>query len=208
MKRLIGNLLGLGMACAVQADMIVDYQHTAGSTIADELGYGITSSSGLDGSFTGTVATSIDQLSGAKEQDLPNNAGTTYQYYFSYTVQSAYGATYESVDIDTAAKVTTRVFKISYLFDGNETFLTPDWVNAALITDDTRTALTYDFTDFHTSDEVEFRVYWGGDTSGSDLSRVYVDKFTLSGAIPEPATVSLIAMMGLSGLFIRRRFMS
>ena len=73
-------------------------------------------------------------------------------------------------------------------------------------------AVLYDFPDFTTVEDVEFRVYWGGTAPGNGKSRVYLDEFVLNGQVlaeegspvPEPATL-LLALLGLALLPRRRR---
>lgn len=215
---LAGIALAASLASVSNAAIIVDYQHTGGSATPDTAATGISSSASLGGELSGgTIATSINQLSAGQPEGLPNNAGTTYNYYFSYMVEVEAGysgdVTFESLTIDTAAKETTRLFQISYLTEndlGNvvETFIVGDWTNPEAITDGTRTADTYDFSDFTTSSDVEFRVYWGGNATKNSESRVYVDSFTLDGTVslvPELSSSFMAMGLAVTGLMSRRR---
>ncbi|MFC5050438.1 PEP-CTERM sorting domain-containing protein [Rubritalea spongiae] len=193
---------GLSLASA-QAATLVGYEHTAGSTTPDILASGITSTSALGGSLNGTIATTIDQLSAAGANGLPNSAGQTSNYYFSYVVTGS-NVTYESLDLAEAAKVGTRDFRLAYSIDGGSEVEIQGWTGSQVL--GSQTVNNYDFADFTTSDSVEFRIYWGGSANNNGNARVYSDSFTLNGsvAVPEPSSTALLGLGGLA-LILRRR---
>jgi hypothetical protein len=209
MKNFTGMLLALGLASAANAAVIVNYDHTAGAATPLYTEDGVTSSVSLDGTgLFGDVATTIDQYSVAVANGLVLNEDDSFDHYFSYDVSVSASTTFESVAIDTATKSTSRYFQVSYIINsGNEVFLTDGWQTPGSITDDTRDAITYDFEDFTTTADVEFRVYWGGTASSSAEGRVYVDDFVLNGsltAIPEPTVMAMLGLSGFAFLVVRK----
>jgi hypothetical protein len=203
MKKMVGILLGLGLACAANASIIVDYEHTAGSTNPVSTATGVTSTSALGGTIAGgVIATTIDQLSYSPGINL---GAENYNNYFVYTVVNSTNVTFSSLDLDATAKQSTRNFRVSYTVGtGTETFIT-EWASVPRLITDTAATVNYDFTDFTTTEDVEFRVYWAGTATKTSEARVYVDDFVLNGAvIPEPAAVGLLGLGGLITLLISR----
>lgn len=202
-------LAGIALAASLVAESalavttIVDFQHNSGSLTPDFTNTNYITSAVAATNLT-EHATSIDQLSGAPPID--DSMPYDFDLYFSYSIvnDSDTVVEYTSVAIDTAAKVTSRVYQVSYIVDGAETFLTGDWTNASLNTDVDRLAVDYDLTGLTTSSDLEFRVYWAGTARSTSLQRVYVDEFTLS-AVPELSSSFMAMGLAVTGLMSRRR---
>ncbi len=162
---------------------LVVYKHTAGSTSPDIVSGGVTSSAGLGGNLSGTVATTIHQLSAASANGLPLSVpATDYSYYFSYDVLSN-GNTNEfcNLSLDAYAKDANRCYQLSYIIDGEpEVFITDGPIDPGAVTTDVGNFDVYDFSDFTTASDVEFRVYWQGDASSTSQARVYVNEFRIN----------------------------
>ncbi|WP_372847187.1 carbohydrate-binding protein, partial [Pontiella sp.] len=161
---------------------LVVYKHTAGSTSPDLVSGGVSSSAGLGGSLGGTIATSIHQLSAASANGLPLSVPTTdFGYYFSYDLFSnGHTNEFRNLSVDAYAKEPDRRYQLSYIIEGQpEVFVTGGPVEPGDLTD-AGNADVYDFPDFTTAADVEFRVYWQGDASGSSQARVYVDELRIN----------------------------
>lgn len=165
---------------------LVIFEHTAGATTPDIVNSNITATSGLGGSLSGTVATSINQLSVALANGLPLQIPTDdFNYFFSYQISSkGTPITYENMAIDAYTKHVDRRHQISYIIEGEqEVFITDGSVVSGNINDEGNLEY-YDFPDFTTTDNVEFRVYWQGNTNNSSNGRTYVDYFSLNSFSP------------------------
>lgn len=174
------------VSISVSGGAMVTFEHTAGTTVPDWVLSGVTSSSALGGNMAGTViADTIDQLSAAAANNLPNTvASDNFDYYFSYSVSTAgSNALYESIALDAYAKDPARRYQLSYIISGQpEVFITSGQVEPGDLEDDGNFDV-YDFPDFITTSDVEFRVYWQGSASAGALARVYVDDFFINGKL-------------------------
>jgi hypothetical protein len=204
MKKIAGILLGMGLAVAAHATVIVDFQHDSGSTTPDSVADDVTATAALGGSLSSVaIATSIDQLSAGIGTNI---ADDNYNNYFTYTLVNDTEITFDSLDIDAAAKVLTRDYRISYTIGtGTEIFIN-EWTDVDRNITGTDGSVNYDFADFTTTEDVTFTVYWSGTSTDTTLGRVYVDDFVLNGTvIPEPATIGLLGLGSLALLAFRRR---
>lgn len=204
MKKIVGMLMGLGLAVSANAAVIVNYEHTSGTTNPVSTVDGITSTSALAGDWAGEdPATSIDLLSIGMQTADP---GDTYNFYFTYDVVNSTNITFASLDLDATAKALTRDYRVSYIVAGaSEVFIT-DWTAVTQVVSDTRENVAIDFSDFTTTEDVQFRVYWSGSANKSSNGRVYVDDFVLNGTvIPEPATIGMVGLGAVALLALRRR---
>uniref|UniRef100_UPI003562BE99 carbohydrate-binding protein n=1 Tax=Pontiella sp. TaxID=2837462 RepID=UPI003562BE99 len=173
------------------SEALVVYKHTAGSTEPDLVSGGVTSSAGLGGNLSGTIATTIHQLSAASANSLPLSVSTNdFSYYFSYEVFSnGHTNEFRNLSVDAYAKDSNRRYQLSYRIDGEpEVFITAGPVEPGDLTD-AGNADVYDFPNFTTAADVEFRVYWQGDASGGSQARVYVDELRINDLV-NPAAVS------------------
>jgi hypothetical protein len=166
------------------SDMLVNYEHTAGSTLPILTADGITSSVRLGGLLTGVVATTIDQYSAGNGISTENIAADNFSYSFVYTVSSAgEPVQYTALSLDAYAKDTDRRYQLSYIIEGSDEVFITDGQVATGGLDDEGNFDEYNPGAFTTSSNVEFIVYWQGGPAASSESRVYVDDFMLNGIV-------------------------
>lgn len=171
---------------------LVTFEHTAGATTPDFISPGISASSGLGGGLSGAIATSINQLSAAFGNGFPLDVTTEdFSYYFAYPISSNGGpVTYKNLAIDVYTKHVNRRHQISYIIEGQEEIFLTDGpiVSGNLV--DMGNLEYYDFPDFTTTDNVEFRVYWQGSANSTSNGRIYVDHFSINSFSPLMAHTS------------------
>jgi hypothetical protein len=224
MKKLLGIVMGLGLACAANATIIANYEFTNDTTAnvilptsgdattsdADVTAGSWTSGAGFTGAVTaaGSMFTSIGN--GVTANNTLLSTAITNNDYFEVTIGATEGneISYSELTFDALVANVARSATEYAIVSSINGYTEANVISSGSLTT-TSAGYTVDLsgTEYQNVDtDTTFRIYvWGaGSTASSSLTSFDNIEFTGT-VIPEPATIGMLGLGSVALLAFRRR---